>query len=342
MDDDPLPWRAALTGPPPGSWLLVLAGLLAGAGFAAAEVALLRLGRRRARQLAEGGGTTWRLAAQLIADPRRLLAALLAALTLTLYGAQALATDACLSGRHGSGVVLLLLPLATVLGLGLLPSLLAVHRPELIARLTTPAVWLALRALQPLLTLMDRVATVIARGLGARAAEVHAVTEDDIREAVAHAEATGALEREERMMIHAALNFDAKCVREVMVPLDQVVALPQEAGVARVVALVVESEHSRIPLYDGDPRRITGLVYAKDLLRVRQAAELPAHTIARTPITIPAHTPVPELLNEFQRRRRLMAVVIDDHGEAIGVVTLEDVLEELVGEILDEHDEDVA
>lgn len=139
-------------------------------------------------------------------------------------------------------------------------------------------------------------------------------------------------------MIHKIIDFGETTVQEVMVPLIEVAALPSEATVAEAVAMVNEHHFARIPVYEERIDQIVGIVHAFDLLSADPAA--PLRPLIRTAYYVPETKLVDDLLQEMQRRRLQMAIVVDEYGGVVGIVTVEDLLEEIVGEIEDEYDEE--
>ena len=148
------------------------------------------------------------------------------------------------------------------------------------------------------------------------------------------------LERHEREMIHAILHLDQTPVREIMVPRVDVVAVDVATPVDRAVARILDSGHSRLPVYDGAPDNIVGILYSRDLLAaaVNGAAQPSLEDLVRPAFFVPESKRIDELLTEFKERRIHMAVVVDEYGVVAGIVTVEDLLEEIVGEIENEFD----
>jgi putative hemolysin len=165
--------------------------------------------------------------------------------------------------------------------------------------------------------------------------------EDELRLLVESVEDQRKLDEDEREMIHGIFGMSARPVREVMVPRIDVVAMPRTASLGEVLDRIVSTGYSRIPLADESVDDVVGLVYAKDVLRALRAGALddPAEPIARTPYFVPDTKKVDELLQDLQQKRTHLAIVVDEYGGTAGIVTIEDLLEEIVGEIRDEYDE---
>jgi CBS domain containing-hemolysin-like protein len=168
------------------------------------------------------------------------------------------------------------------------------------------------------------------------------VTEEDIQTLMQEGEEEGIIGREEHDMIDGVLELGDTRVREIMVPRTAMRALEKETPLAAVLSFVVREEHSRIPVYEGDLDHIIGVLYTKDLLRHwgAVAGQVRLADLLRPAFFIPEAKPAHDLLTEFKLRRVHMAIVVDEFGGTAGLVTIEDVLEEIVGEIRDEYDTD--
>ena len=166
-------------------------------------------------------------------------------------------------------------------------------------------------------------------------------TREDLVELLRDAQADGLIEADTLTMMEGAIAVSDLTVGDVMIPRSQMVALPAEAPFLELMKLVVESGHSRFPVHGDDKDEILGILLAKDLLRGVVADDGPAsiHALLRPAVLIPESKRLDILLREFRQSRNHMAIVIDEHGGVAGLVTIEDVLEQIVGEIDDEHDE---
>lgn len=200
-------------------------------------------------------------------------------------------------------------------------------------------------ALLPISSLAAGLTRVVMRSVGLPSNSGEPMTSREVQSMVAETSARADLEVEERQMITSIFAFSDTTAREVMTPRTNVVALPVDGSIEEAMRRVGEAEHSRVPVYRGTLDTIVGFVQAKDLLAI-------AHGLAAAPATleplllqasfVPEGKKIDDLLREFQRDRVHMAVVIDEYGGTAGIVTIEDVLEELVGEIQDEYDREAA
>ncbi len=336
-----------------GTLLLVfLHGLLAGmrSAFASAR-------RGRLRQMADEGVPRAALALHLAEDSSRMLgtlylgqaflaalAAAMAALTLVSPLARALAAGG-IPYPWADGLALFIVVgglSALILVAGrLVPEGIAAARPEEWA--VRFAGWLRVLAalLWPPVRLLVWVGNRLAGPFGGiPLSGTTLVTEEEIRTLVDAGEEEGVIEEEEKEMIYSIFELGETMAREVMVPRIDIVAVDVQMPPEEVVRVIAETGHSRIPVYEGTVDGIVGLVYAKDLLLYLQGdgPRLPLREMLRPAYFVPETKKVDDLLREMQQRRIHMAIVVDEYGGTAGLVTVEDILEEIVGEIQDEYD----
>lgn len=185
-------------------------------------------------------------------------------------------------------------------------------------------------------------ANLITRRFGAQASfAVARGTEEEIKSLVEDAQEAGELESDERELIHSVFEFGDTVAREVMTPRVDIDALPLSSTAAEVARVIESSGHSRIPLYDGTDDQIVGIVHAKDLLKaLATKSDVNLRKIIRTPLFVPENKKLNELLAEMRSNKAQMAVVQDEFGGTAGLLTIEDIVEELVGDIVDEYDEE--
>jgi CBS domain containing-hemolysin-like protein len=222
-----------------------------------------------------------------------------------------------------------------------LPVLIAAPRAESLALRGAGFVNLTRRLLAPLLFLVGGVGRGLARLLGAKENAAPQVTEDELRTALAAAEEEGAIESGERALLEGAMDFRARIVREVMTTRREIVATPADASLDEVLRTAIAGGHSRLPIYEGTLDKILGTASTKDLipfLRDGRSTQATARDIARPPFFVPETKRIAPTLEELRGQRSLMAIVVDDEGATVGLATLEDLLEEIVGEIQDEYD----
>jgi CBS domain containing-hemolysin-like protein len=179
------------------------------------------------------------------------------------------------------------------------------------------------------------------RPFGADVSKEAQMSVDELRLIIERGGEEGILEAEEEQMINAVIELGSRRLHEVMIPRTDIVSLPASATLAEAVDTIVEEGHSRIPVYEESIDEVLGILYAKDLLHILQQPpdERPdLRTILRPPVYVPESMSIDDLLHEFQRRKVHLAIVLDEYGGTAGLATIEDLLEEIVGEIQDEYD----
>ena len=327
--------------------------------FVAAEIALVSLRRSRVEQLAEEGNTAAKRVRRLQADPGRFLAVSQLGLTVIGFFASAYAavnlatalaellTDAGLDTGTADGLSLLIvtvvLALFTIIFAELVPKTLALSSPERFAFTLSGPIELLARVLSPLIAILTRVTSAIAGIFGASVTNEARISADELRLIIERGGEQGILEAEEEQMINAVIELGEQRIHEVMVPRTAMVALPVTVTFDEATETIVREGHSRIPMYDESIDEIIGILYAKDLLPflIRTNGERPElRTLLRTPVFVPESMSVDDLLHELQRRKVHLAIVLDEYGGTAGLVTIEDLIEEIVGEIQDEYDEE--
>ncbi|MHB8733355.1 MAG: hemolysin family protein [bacterium] len=318
--------------------------ILCGAFFGAAETALFATSRLTLRRLRDAGDRRARVAHQLLEDPGNLLTTLLAGNTIANVGSSVVATSIALSllGRRAGEIVAFVGATVLVLILAeIAPKTLAVRYADRFALHVAGTVRAVSIVLTPLVRLLSLAGTAIVRPFGGAITQ-HAplVTEDQLRFLVQVGEEEGVIEEEEREMIHSIFEFGDTVVREVMRPRVDIVAMPAKATINEALGLMMESGHSRLPVYEGSIDHVVGLVYIRDLLPALRQGRLdqPVGEVQRPPFFVPETKKVAELFREMQGRKVSTAIVVDEYGGTAGLVTMEDLLEEIVGEIQDEYD----
>jgi CBS domain containing-hemolysin-like protein len=327
-------------------WLVaVLVVTLVVAGLSAtAETALTSVSRIRLRAGRVEGDRRAALVERLHRNPSGYLGTILVTNTLAVMLASSAAT--LLAERHlGAGAAIwasVALAIVVLLLCELGPKTYALQHNERLARQLAQPVAVATQLLSPVVRALTAISSLIFRVLpGGTGRKAPFLTEEEFKQLVLASEQEGVVEEEEREMIHGVLDMTDKQAREVMVPRVQMVSLPSESTVGEAIAVIQEYGHSRIPLYEETVDNITGVVYAKDLLGAggQLGADGPrVGKLARPPTFVPEAKRLGELLQEMQRAKVHLAVVVDEYGGTAGLVTIEDLLEEIVGPIRDEYD----
>jgi CBS domain containing-hemolysin-like protein len=322
------------------SWGIVLACLLASAFFSAAEIAFLAANRVRLRHLAEQGSRVARGYMEAFQHPERLLSTAMMGVTIAHVVSSAVATAALLpwvGGQASLWATIILTPTMLVFG-EILPKALAQPRATGVALRTFDPLRGVAWLLAPIVGLANLLVRAILGGLGHGDRRDPFVSRADLRLLVEREpDGTTDVREEEREMIEGIFDLTETSVREVMVPLVDVIAVPEDASVDEAVATIRESGHSRLPVYRERIDIVVGVVAALDIL-ARGASGETIRTLMRPAHYVPATKRVSDLLPEMQRRRIQLAIVVDEYGASQGIVTLGDVIEEIVGEIPDDRE----
>jgi CBS domain containing-hemolysin-like protein len=329
---------------PTWQWLTLLAGLIASAFFSSSETALTALGEARVRALVDGGrrARTLRLWQK---HPDRVLAALLLGSTLVNVGMGSLV--ALVAEEAGAGRALALLTgIATLIILlfgEITPKTFAKRHASGFAVLVMPAVAAFYYLLYPVVLLLVQVPRLLSRWAGMDGVVAsESVTSEELEYLIELGAKQGSIDKVREELLSSVLAFTEVLVKEIMTPRTQVVALRENATYDEAMKLVTESELSRIPVFHESLDEVVGVLNSKSLLlemrKGNQPAQFQLAKYVKKPFFVPESMKVSRLLTEMQRRKTHLAVVVDEFGGTSGIVTLEDVVEEIVGEIHDESD----
>ncbi len=338
--------------------LIILVLILINGFFVAAEIAFVSVRRTRLDELAEAGDRRAKRAQVLMRDPGRFLAVIQVAITFLGALASAVAAVSIVTvvseplrqiaflADYADTIALLFVTsivavVSIVLG-ELIPKGLALGNPDRIALTVSGPITLFAKIVSPLVAVLVALTRLISKPFGIDPTRTPELSAAEIRLIVEQGSQQGVLEAEEEQMISAVMSLSDSKLHEVMVPRIDIAAIDQEASFDDAVTLVLTEGHSRTPLYKESVDHIVGILYAKDLLRIIAAGgpRPRLRDIMRPALFVPESQAVDDLLNELQRRRVHMAIVLDEYGGTAGLVTIEDLLEEIVGEIQDEFDEE--
>jgi CBS domain containing-hemolysin-like protein len=323
--------------------VIIVIALVLAAMAASAETSLTSISRVRLRQLVEQKVPQAIVIERLHRDPNAYLSTILIVNTVAIIVASSTATVLALHLYHervAEWLVSLVLSLVVLVACEITPKTLALQRAERVALRLAPLVAWATLIMRPVVFVLTAVTRLILRIMGGKA-QVRGpfVTEEELKMLVSVGEEEGVLEEEEREMIHGIFEMGDMRVREVMVPRTDLVAIEVNEPVEKAVDLVTKHGHTRIPVYEGNLDHIVGVLYAKDLLRaVVRGEQKSLREIARKPYFTPESNKVQDVLRDLRKNRVHMAIVVDEYGGTAGAVTIEDILEEIVGPIQDEYD----
>jgi len=343
-----------------GIWLTaaaILALLVMSAFFSGSETALTASSRSKLKAQADKGSRAAARAMKVTDDSERMIGAILLGNNVVNILSASLATALLTRVFGDSGVALATLGMtALVLIFGeVLPKTLAIANPEPFAMRVAPAIGLLIRILSPIVSVVRLLVRGILRVFGVRTdPDSHILAlREEIAGAIALGHSEGAVEKEDRDRLLATLDLSDRTVEEVMRHRSQVEMIDADLPANEIVSQVLASPHSRLPIYRDEVENILGVIHAKDLLRevnrLAQAegperegpereAGLDILKVARKPYFVPETTPLDEQMRQFMKRKAHFALVVDEYGALRGLITLEDILEEIVGDISDEFD----
>ena len=343
--------------------LLIVAALILSSGFfAASEFSLITVKRHRLAQLASEGNRSARAAERLLEDPSRMLATIQVALTFLGFLASAVGAVS-FSGSLAALieviplgpikdaaptiafiVTTLLIALVTIVVGELAPKTLALTFAERFALAFSRPISFIQRLLSPFVWIVSRVSGLIVRALGGKERpQAGYLSTEELKLLVETGSEQGGIEEGEKEMIHGVIELAETQVHEVMVPRIGIRAVDVNEPMDEVLDLIVRAGHSRLPVFEESLDNVIGILYAKDLLPYLKrngaaAPEIDIRKLVRPPVYVPETKAVDELLHEMQVTKRHIAIVVDEYGGTAGLITMEDVVEEIVGEIQDEYD----
>lgn len=337
-------------------WLtagVILVLLAISAFFSSSETALTAASRAKLHALADRGEHGARSALVATEDGERLIGTILLGNNVVNILAASLATAMFTRafGGHGVALATLVMTVLVLIFAEVLPKTYAIQSPEALACRVSRPIRLIVKVLSPLIAVVRVIVRGILRLMG-QPIGVHAnmlSVQDEIAGALAIGHSAGAVEKEDRDRLLGALDLGDRTVDEVMLHRSEIEMIDADLPASEILDTVLSSSHTRLPVYRSERENVIGIIHAKDLLRAVNKAlgkgedgmkEFDPISVAMKPYFVPETTALDEQMREFMRRRAHFALVIDEYGSLRGLITLEDILEEIVGEIADEHDVD--
>ncbi len=349
-------------------FLLLVLLIIANGFFAASEVALLSVRPSRLRELAREGEVGTNAALSLLANPERLLSVVQVGVTLaslglgwvgqeTIYGLilnlfQPVVAQVGAKVLHAISFALGFLVITyfhVVVG-EVVPKNLAIQKADRRAVLVAPPLLIFYRVVGPFVFAIAHSAALLSRWIGLHGRpRGGGHSAEELKLIVSSVTGEGGLPKFDEDVIHRVLDLEGLSVREIMVPRNDVISVPIESTPVEILRTMREHQYSRVPVYEDRPEHILGILHYKDLLRFREeprsgewfrspALRSRLRSLLRTPPVVPETKPVSQMVEEFRRARVHMALVVDEFGTIVGIVTFEDVLEQIFGEIEDEQD----
>ena len=328
-------------------WYGEIAGLallfFLSAFFSGSETAYLAVNRAKIQKLAKEGDPRAQVLLELLRHPNRVLATILVGNNLVNITAASVATSIAIDlfGSTGIGIATGLVTLIVLVFGEITPKSYATTNAEKVALLVAKPIKVLMKLLSPVVFVLSKLAKLLVKSFGGEVKLGPFITEEELKMLVEVGEEVGAIEKDEKEMISGIFEFGETDVKEVMVPRIDMKCISADESIEAARKLILETGHSRIPVYEGSIDNIIGILYAKDLLRYlnsKKAKPKSLREIIRPAYFVPETKKLDDLLREFQQNRVQIAIVVDEYGGTAGMVTIEDILEEIVGEIKDEYD----
>jgi Mg2+/Co2+ transporter CorB len=318
--------------------------------FSASETALTGFSRARMLQLEKNGNARAHLVNRLVETRERMIGAILAGNNVANIAASALTTGVLYAWFGDVGVLYAtaIMTVVIVVFIEVLPKTISINTPDRVALLVArPILWLV-RLMGPILVGIEALVRWILRLFGARFGtdQAYLSAHEELRGTVDLLHREGSVEKHDRDMFGGLLDLRDLVVSDVMIHRTEMISVCADLPPREVTMAVLAEPVTRVPLWSGKPDNIIGILHAKDLLRaIRDAdgdlSKVDVKAIARPPWFVPDVRPLSDQIKAFRRRKTPFALVVDEYGEVMGLVTLEDILEEIVGDITDEHDVEV-
>ncbi|HEY8416807.1 MAG TPA: hemolysin family protein [Limnochordales bacterium] len=323
--------------------LVALIGLvLASAFFSGSEVALLSANRLRLRHLSEEGNRRARTVLNLLEVPQRMITTILIGNNLVNILASTIATAVAIDlwGPAGTGYAAAAMTVIILVFGEVLPKSVAAYHADTAATVVGGPVALLTKLASPVTSLLNALSNGVIRLLGGDPAAKPRVTPEEIRTMVSLGQEQGVLDAQEHDLIHRVFEFGETTVGEIMVPKVDIVAAPRSMTIDEIAELFAQHPYSRVLVYEDTLDNIVGAVHIKDLVRAQQAGGKSLDDIIRPVLFVPETLTVERAFARMKALRISIAVVLDEWAQTLGMVTMGDIIEEIVGELMDEHDAD--
>jgi putative hemolysin len=308
--------------------------------FSGSETALMSIDKLRVKYLVQKNRRGAQKLDALLSRPDHLLGAILVGNNLVNIAASVFATTffVGLYGEQGELLTILILtPLLLILS-EVCPKTYVAQYPEKVSFMVLRPIIFGMTILMPVVWLVTGVSRLLTRFIKGEE-ERPIISEDEIRSIIRVGEETGVVAKEQRRMLHGIFELSQIRVRDVMIPRTEVAGIDVNTPFEDVLRLTQQARHSRFPVFEESLDNVVGIIHSKDILNyVDRPQEFSIREVARPPYFVPESKPIETLLQSFRRKRVHLAVVVDEYGGVEGIVTLEDIVEEIVGEIQDEYD----
>jgi CBS domain containing-hemolysin-like protein len=317
--------------------IVLIALILLSGFFSSAETALFSISKVKARHIAKSKGKANALIKKMKEDPHKLLSTILIGNNLVNVAASALATALTIKliAHHAVGIATGIMTLAILIFGEIFPKSIATRNNIFIARIVIiPLYWLSL-LFSPIIIFLNFIPQITNK-----IQKKHRVTEEELKTFVEVVEEEGEIKEEEKELIQNIFEFDDTNASEIMTPRGDMFVVDADENLD--LAAIIQSGYTRIPVIEGDIDHVVGILNIKDLFmeQAKGNGEIDVRKIMNRPYFVPEYKKLDSLLQQFKKRKQHMAIIVDEHGGVSGLITLEDALEEIVGEIVDETDKD--
>ncbi|MFH1014862.1 MAG: hemolysin family protein [Nitrospirota bacterium] len=327
------------------SIIIIALSIIFIAVLSSSESSFIAVNKIRIRSLMEKGDSRAKAVQKILDEHDKLFSAVILSGNLFTILATSIGTALALKyfGEDGIIIAIIVMTFLTVVFGELAPKTFAVAHSEKVSLLLARPVAFYIRLISPLVWIFKITSNLIIRMLGGKKKSVSPfVTEEEIKTMINIGEEEGTLEEEERQMLHKVFEFGDKVVTEAMVPRTEIVSIPDDSTVGDALKLVLEEGYSRYPVIKENIDSVTGILYVKDIVKQMAQGKIQNYTpiteIVREAYYIPENKMVTELLDEMQKKKIQIAIVMDEYGGTAGLITLEDIMEEIVGGLQDEFE----
>ena len=336
-------------------FLLILT--IANAFFAGAEMATVSVNKNKIKMLAENGNKNAQLLQELLKEPTKFLSTIQVAITLSGFLASASAATSFsapldilmtkLGIPYGETIAIIIVTVVlsffTLVFGELVPKRIALQKAEAISLFTVKPVLFISRLTSPFIKLLSFSTGLVLQVLGMKAENLEEnISKEEIKSMVEAGQANGVFNETEKEMINSIFEFDDILASEIMIPRTDVYSIDIDASIGEYLDELLETKHSRIPVFEGDIDNIIGVLYIKDLIleaRNKGFENVDIRSILRKPYLVPESKNIDTLFKEMQKKRQHLAILVDEYGGFSGIATIEDLVEEIMGDIEDEYDE---
>ena len=323
-------------------YVIIVVLIALSAIFSSAETAFMSTNRIRMRNLHEDGEKRAGLVLNMLENQNKLISSLLVGNNIVNISASAIATKLAtdIFNDAGVGIATGVMTLLVLVFGEVIPKNLAAAHAETWAMFIAPFIRMISIVLTPLVFLLTKLSDVVVRFSKKDNDDVPTITEDEFRLLVDVGQEEGVFDETESEMINSIMEFDEIVVKEIMVPRIDIVGLDGDDNINEALRLIIDGGHSRIPVYEDSIDNIIGILYAKDIFAHMDEdfEQLKVKSLIRDAYYIPETKKVDDLLDELRMKKVHMAIILDEYGGTSGLVTIEDLLEEIIGDIQDEYD----